>query len=141
MESLALLNRPELHELAYQGRISGLQARKEVLRLFSEPESVRLDQCRHERLPGASGLGRSWRPGELEPPERADAAGEPPLREAQTELDQTRRLALSMAVLAQTHVGYQQFMRAREQYEQAAQLSSIDGRIYQTVRTDAAGAA
>ena len=41
-----------------------------------------------------------------------------------------RRLALSLAALTQVHVGYQQYRRARVDYEQALILDDIEQRIY-----------
>jgi hypothetical protein len=59
--------------------------------------------------------------------------------EAQQELGETRRLALSMATLTQVHVGYQQYQRARRNFEQAELLNSIEQRIYDNTRNAEAG--
>lgn len=141
METLALQNRPELRELAYQGRVTALQARKEILRLFpnlnlySSINADTNDYLVHQNWAEA-GARVSWNLLSV-----LSLPANRRLREARQELEETRRLALSMAVLAQTHVGYQQFLRAREQYQQAAQLSGIEARIFQTVSTAAAGEA
>lgn len=141
METLALQNRPELREVAYQGRVTALQARKEILRLFPNLNlygSINADTndyLVHQDWAEA-GARVSWNLLNV-----LSLPANRRLREARQELDETRRLALSMAVLAQTHVGYQQFLRAREQYQQAAQLSGIEARIFQTVSTAAAGEA
>lgn len=133
MENLALLNRPELYEEAYQKRITALEARKALLRL----------------LPGVS-LGASLNHDSnsyLVNQEWAEASARVTwnllnvfsapatfrVQEAQQELAETRRLALSMAALTQVHVGYRQFLRARDQYERAALLQDIEERIYQNV--------
>lgn len=141
METLALHNRPELRELAYQGRVTALQARKEILRMFPNLNlygSINADTndyLVHQDWAEA-GARVSWNLlNVLSWPANRH------LREARQELDEAHQLALSMAVLAQTHVGYQQFLRAREQYQQSAQLSDIESRIFQTVRTAAAGEA
>lgn len=141
METIALQNRPELRELAYQARVTAVQARKEILRLFPNLNlygSINADTndyLVHQDWAEA-GARVSWNLMSV-----FSAPANRRLREARQELDETRRLAFSMAVLAQTHVGYQQFLRAREQYQQAAQLSDIESRIFQTVRTAAAGEA
>ena len=59
--------------------------------------------------------------------------------EAQQDLGETRRLALSMATLTQVHVGYQQYQRARRNFEQAELLNSIEQRIYDNTRNAEAG--
>jgi len=59
--------------------------------------------------------------------------------EAQQELGETRRLALSMATLTQVHVGYQQYQRARRNFEQAELLNSIEQRIFDNTKNAEAG--
>lgn len=141
METLALEQRPELREAAYQSRITALEARKALLKLFPNLNFYgSLNSDSNDYLVNQewaqAGAQVSWNLLNL-----AAAPRSKKLREAQQELVETRRLAMSMAVLTQVHVSHQQYLRAREQYQQAAQLSSIEQRIFGTVRTASQGEA
>jgi len=141
METLALEQRPELREAAYQTRITALETRKALLKMFPNLNfygSLNYDSndyLVHQDWAQA-GAQVSWNLLNL-----ASASRGKQLRDAQVELTNMRRLAMSMAVLTQVHVSHQQFLRAREQYQQAAQVSSIEQRIFGTVQTGAQGEA
>lgn len=141
METLALEQRPELREAAYQSRITALEARKALLKLFPNLNFYgSLNSDSNDYLVNQewaqAGAQVSWNLLNF-----AAAPRNKKLREAQQELVKTRRLAMSMAVLTQVHISHQEYLRAREQYEQAAQLSSIEQRIFGTVRTASQGEA
>ncbi len=141
METLALEQRPELREAAYQSRITALETRKALLKMFPNLNfygSLNADSNDYlvNQEWAQAGAQVSWNLLNL-----ASAARGKRLRDAQVELTDTRRLAMSMAVLTQVHVSHQQFLRAREQYEQAAHASSIEERIFGTVRTGTQGEA
>lgn len=130
MEEIALLNRPELIEEAYQKRISALETRKALLRLFpgvTLTSSVNEDSNSYLVNQNWADVGArlTWNLLNL-------ASGPVAMRAARSSEDvaEVRRLALSLAALTQVHVGYQQYRRARVDYEQALILDDIEQRIY-----------
>lgn len=130
MEEMALLNRPELREEQYQKRIAAHEARKALLRLLPGVTlNAGINHDSNSYLVNNdwtdAGLKVTWNllnifsgPKALE------------VVEAQQEVGEWRRMALSMAVLTQVHVGYQQFLRTRHNFEQAHELNKIEQRIY-----------
>lgn len=133
MENLALINRPELYEEAYQKRITALEARKALLRLLPGVNlTASLNHDNNSYL-----VNQNWaEAGARVTWNLLNVLSYPAsmrVQEAQQELAETRRLALSMAALTQVHVGYRQFLRARDQYEKAALLQDIEDRIYRNV--------
>jgi outer membrane protein TolC len=141
MESTALTNRPELREEQYQQRISAAEVRKAILRLlpgltFSTTGSYDSNSYVQNNFWAEAGLRVSWNLLTLLSGPASIAAAE-----AQQELGETRRLALSMATLTQVHVGYQQYQRARRVFEQADLLNSIEQRIFDNTKNAEAGEA
>lgn len=141
MESAALTNRPELREEQYQQRISSAEVRKAILRLlpgltFTGSGNYDSNSYVQNNFWAEAGLRVSWNLLTLLSGPASIAAAE-----AQQELGETRRLALSMATLTQVHVGYQQYQRARRNFEQADLLNSIEQRIFDNTRNAEAGEA
>jgi outer membrane protein TolC len=139
MESAALTNRPELREEQYQQRISSVEVRKAILRLlpgitFTGGGSYDSNSYVQNNFWAEAGLRVSWNLLTLLSGPASLAAAE-----AQQELGETRRLALSMATLTQVHVGYQQYQRARRNFEQAELLNSIEQRIFDNTKNAEAG--
>jgi outer membrane protein TolC len=139
MESLALTGRPELREEQYQKRISAAEVRKSILRLlpgltFSGGANYDSNSYLVNNAWAEAGLRVSWNLMTI-----LSAPATLNLVEAQQELGEARRLALSMATLTQVHVGYQQYQRARRNFEQADLLDSIEQRLYQNIRQAQAG--
>lgn len=133
MEEIALLRRPELIEERYQQRITALDTKKAMLRLF--PGLTLSTSANHNS--NSYLVNQNW----------ADAAtrlswnlmnlvsGKATLNasEAAEDVALMRRLSLNMAALTQVHVGYQQFLRASSSYQQAQILDDIEGRIFEHV--------
>jgi outer membrane protein TolC len=141
MEAAALTNRPELREEQYQQRISSAEVRKAILRLlpgltFTGGGNYDSNSYVQNNFWAEAGLRVSWNLLTLLSGPASIAAAE-----AQQELGETRRLALSMATLTQVHVGYQQYQRARRNFEQADLLNSIEQRIFDNTRNAEAGEA
>jgi outer membrane protein TolC len=141
MEAAALTNRPELREEQYQQRISSAEVRKAILRLlpgltFTGGGNYDSNSYVQNNFWAEAGLRVSWNLLTLLSGPAAVAAAE-----AQQDLGETRRLALSMATLTQVHVGYQQYQRARRNFEQADLLNSIEQRIFDNTRNAEAGEA
>ncbi|HSK39083.1 MAG TPA: TolC family protein [Arenibaculum sp.] len=134
METLALLNRPELREEAYQKRVTALEARKALLRLLpglSLSGSLNYDGNSFlvNNTWAEAGTRVTWNLLNL-----LSAPAVMRVQEAQQELADMRRLALSMAALTQVHVGYRQYLRAVDQFERASLLQDIEQRIYENIR-------
>ena len=135
LERIALVNRPELREQAYQTRISEVEVRKALFRLlpnlgvnaggYYDSNSFLVNQAWAE-----GGLRLSWSLVNLL--SGRDVLG---LAETQKEMTETRRLALAMTVLTQVNVAWQGYGRARTQFTQAAELDEIERRIFEQVST------
>lgn len=137
MEDMALINRPELIEEHYQKRISAIETRKALLRLFpgvTLTSSINEDSNSYlvNQNWADAGARLTWNLLNL-------ASGPSTLRAARASEDvaEVRRLALSMAALTQVHVSFQQYRRARVDYDQALLLDDIEQRIYGYVRESA----
>lgn len=135
LERTALINRPELREQAYNHRIATDEVHKAFLKLFPNLSlSTGLDYDSNSFLVNQhwaeGGLRMSW--GLLNLLSGNDFMG---LAEAQRDQTEVRNLALSMAVLTQVNVAWQQLGRARVQYNDADELDGIEGRIYDQVLT------
>lgn len=137
MEDEALLHRPELREERYQKRIAALETRKALLRLLpgvSFNTGLNYDSNSYlvNEKWSETGMRVTWNLfNTLSGPKVMAAA------EAQVEVGEWRRMALSMAVLTQVHVGYQQYLRASHNYKEAKELNQIEQRIYGHVRNAA----
>lgn len=134
MEQLALQNRPELREAMYQQRITSLEARKAVLRMFpgvTFSTSANYDSNSYivNSDWAEAGVRVSWNLMNL-----ISAPANRRMLEAQADVDQMRRLALSAATLTQVHVGHQQFLRAQHGYRQAQELNRIEKKLYELGR-------
>jgi outer membrane protein TolC len=129
MEQLALLNRPELREEGYNARVTQLEGRRALLRLVPGINLVSsLNYDSNSYL-----LYNNWQ----EAGGRIAASlihlmsvpGVIKLNEAQTQIAETRRLATTMAVLAQVQISAQQYQIARKTYERARSIADVNRRI------------
>ena len=129
LEELALLQRPELIEENYKRRISTLEVRKAMLSMFPGLEfSLGKNHQENEFLWNntwtAAGAGITWNIFNLlSGPARMDQA------RTQGELDDIRRMALSMAVLTQVQLAYQRYHLAIKNNQIAVQQSDVESRI------------
>ncbi|MGM0594534.1 MAG: TolC family protein [Pseudomonadota bacterium] len=129
LEEQALLRRPELHEEAYQSRISAKETRKALLEMLP---GLQLDYSwnydSNDYLYNndwrQAGARLSWNLMNIfSGPKRQAVA------EAMVEVADARRMALNMAVLTQVHVAYQRFVEARRTYQVTDELSGVEERI------------
>ena len=143
MEETALLQRPELIEARYNERISVLETRKAIARLFPGLEislTERYDSNGFlvDNQWTDAGLRVSWNLLNVLSAEQIRETAE-----AQVEVARTQRLALNMAVLSQVHIAYRDYLGRMRQYELAADLDDVNRRILQhtrnAVRNDAQG--
>jgi outer membrane protein TolC len=129
MERVALANRPELREEDYQTRVARAEVRKANLRLLPGLEfdgGINFDSNRFllNDFWADYGIRLSW---DL----LSVIGGAPQTRfaEAQADLVEARRRALTMAVLAQVYVSWLTYQEALDVYETAAELAEVEGRV------------
>ncbi len=141
MEDQSLLQRPELIEADYNERISAYETRKAIARMLPGMEmtvgghfdstSFLVSQKWVE-----GGARVTWNLLNL-----ISGPSQYKIAKSQTEIAQAQRLALSMAVLTQVHVAYQDFYSRKRQYELSEQLQDVDSRIHeQTLNQTQSGA-
>jgi multidrug efflux system outer membrane protein len=139
VERLALLNRPELAEEAYQTRIGSLEVKRAMLSMLP---GINLD-IGHNYDSNSYLVNNNWLDygakviGNLftmffNGPSQIKAA------EAAKEVAHTRRLALSMAVISQAHISWITYRQAIADYRTAKELYEVEGAILRENR--AAGA-
>ena len=139
LEMLALLNRPELREEDYQRRISHHEVRKAMLRMlpslnFTSSYNYDSNSYAVNNTWAEAGLRAAWNLVTLiSGPKSVEVA------EAQITVAETRRLALSMAVLTQVNLAYRQYERSRIDYDYASELEKIERRIYEIVQINELG--
>lgn len=129
MERVALVNRPELREEGYNTRIAQLEGRRALLRLV--PGVTLLASLNYDS--NSYLLFNNWQ----EAGARVSASliklwsmpGVVKLSEAQVDIANTRRLAMTMAVLAQVQVSAQQYRIARQSYDRSSTMATINKRI------------
>lgn len=129
MEEQALQHNPDLHESAYNQRISLQDTRKAIVRLLP---GVNLTTGRNYDANSFLMANRWYEAGAtvtwnllnvFSGPAEIDAA------EANEQVMEARTLAMHMAVLSQAHIAVRQFDVAVKQFERASQIHSIDKRI------------
>jgi outer membrane protein TolC len=134
VETAALLNRPELVEAKYNERIGVLETRKAVARLLPGIEfSVGVHRDSNDFL-----VNRSWRDAGLRVSwnllNMLNASTIKGAAQAQEELSRYQHMALSMAVLTQSHVAYRNYRGRLGQHELAQELGQIEQQILEQTR-------
>ena len=129
MEESALLNQPDMREMAYQGRIVVDESRKSLLKLFP---GISLGASR-KRDNNAFTLNKDWYEtsvrvtgnllGLLSIPDQLA------YNRTNEQVMEIKRLALRMALLSQVHVSWRQYDLARTQLGRAGELFSVESRI------------
>lgn len=129
MEAMALHNRPELHEEAYQERIDQQEIHTAILKTFPGIEiglTGNYDDNSYaykNRWVDFSAQAIANLNDIFTTPVRMRAA------RSQVEVDRIRRLALSMAVISQVHIGYVRYREAKDQYGTSQELTSLEQEI------------
>jgi outer membrane protein TolC len=134
MEMNALVSRPELREEDYRSRIAHLEVRRALLGV----------------LPGVElSLGRNrddnrflynedwWSYSAILSKnliEIVTAPSEIAVARAGVAVDETRRLAVSMAVMAQVHVAWRRYLSAAEELQVAEHLRDVERRSHEITR-------
>ena len=129
LERLALINRSELRSEAYQLRINQEEARVAILQMipglnFSAGVNRTSDQFKLNQQWYDASLQLTWNLMNI-----VRGPANIRLAETQQELSQVRRLALTMAVIAQVNVAQLRFETARRDYELASRIAGIESRI------------
>lgn len=129
VEETALTQRPELREEDYRRRIDALDVRKAMLRMLPGVEvkagvSYDSNDFLVNNEWSFAGVRVVWNLFNLfsGPAARAEA-------ESRVRRDDMRRMALSMAVLAQLHVAYERLRVARARYDITSRLADVNERI------------
>ncbi|MDH3637595.1 MAG: TolC family protein [Gammaproteobacteria bacterium] len=135
MERLALADRPELREEDYRLRISQLDVRKAMLRMFPGVEinaGAHYDSNKFLFNDDWSdvGLAISWNLFNVFGGKAAKR-----FHEAEVELADVRRMALSMAVMTQVRLSVQRYELARERYRVAADLAMVNEELLAVTTT------
>lgn len=129
LELYGLTFRPELREESYQERIDRQNVRREMLRMlpgvslfaglnFDSNSFLTYNQWQEV------GMRATWNlVGLIQGPRAIEVA------RSQGSVTQARRLALSIAVITQVNVSYQQYLQAREAFETAEAISDVEERI------------
>ncbi len=129
MEEIAFINNADLREQAYHSRIAADETRKTILRLlpglsFNVGRNYDSNSFLIANHWTEAGAKVTWNLFNLlsAPDQVANA-------EAAEAVANARRVALRMAVLAQVHVAYRQYLNAGRQFERADELFKVEQRL------------
>ncbi len=134
MEEIALLRRPDLMEARYNERIGVIETKKALVKLFPGVEiSLGQHYDSNDFL-----VNNSWRDAGLRVSWNLfNVLNAPTIRgtaEAQRDLAISQRMALSMAVLTQTHVAYRDYTGRLSQYALVSEMDGVEQRILMHTR-------
>jgi outer membrane protein TolC len=136
LETKALLNRPELREEDYQLRVTRLDARKALLRMFP---GIEINFGGHydsnaflfHNSWADVGIRLSWNLFNL-----FNGAAQKKFHEARAELADVRRSALSIAVMTQVRLAVQRYELARYRFQTVNDLATVDASLLRIVTAD-----
>lgn len=126
LEETALINRPELREEAYQSRISAQDVTRAMINMIpglSINYKQNYDSNSFNKSQNWADWGVSISYNLLEKFTEGPAA----IKQAEDQLQvvETRRLALSMAVLSQLHISYANFQQMKEEFVTSVDLHDV----------------
>ncbi|MBB3809261.1 TolC family protein [Pseudochelatococcus contaminans] len=129
MEQIALVNRPELREEAYNARIVLNEGRRAILQLV--PGVTMLASINYDS--NSYLLYNDWREAGLRLAANIVRLASMPsvikLGKAQNEIAESRRLAMAMSVIAQVQIATRQYAIAYSTYERSRELEIINRKI------------
>ena len=134
LEQEALATRPELREQDYQARISAAETRKAMLRLlpgleFSAGGHYDSNSFLVNQSWADYGVKITWNLfNVLSAPASINVA------KAGEQVAETRRQAMSMAILAQLYVANANFNESQRQFQTSQQLAGLDSQIVEQLR-------
>ncbi len=129
LELYGLTMRPELREEAYQERIDRQNVYREMLRMVPgvslfAGSNYDSNSFLTYNMWQEAGLRATWNlVGLIQGPRAIEVA------KSQGSVTAARRLALSIAVITQINVSYQQYVQAREAFQTAQSISDVEDRI------------
>ena len=133
MEQLALLNRPELRQEMYRARIGAAETRKALLKILPGLEfnaSTNYDS-------NSFAMNSVWETAGIRVTGKLirmlTVADEIHLGQNQDALNQTRRLALNMAIISQVHIANRQYWDALRRFDDSGKINTIDQKILKNV--------
>ena len=135
LDQLALNSRPELREEDYKKRITVLDARKALLSILPGIElNLGANHDSNKYM-----YKNSWSEASANVSFNLLRAFSYPAmkkaQESQAVLDDTRRVAMAMAVLTQVRLSTQRYQEAKADYEVSKHGADVDGRIEQHMRS------
>lgn len=130
LEAMALRLRPELMEARLQERISLQETKKAIAKMLpgidlSVGPHLDTNTFLANKTWIEGGARATWNLMSL-----ITGPAQYKLAKNQEEVSRMSRLALSMAVLTQVHVAYQDFFSKKRQYELAQQIQELDAKIF-----------
>lgn len=133
LQTLGLFYRPDLREQVYQERIDQNGVYMEMVRMFPNlglSGNLNYDTNKyyvHNFWAQVGARVAADLVSLLEGPQRIEAA------ETQVDIDELKRMALSVAAVVQINVSWQQYLQARDAYQDARSINEIEQRILQAV--------
>lgn len=134
LEAIGLYNRADLREAVYLDRIDRDEVHKEIIKLFpgttlSASQNYDSNSFFQNSAWVGAGLRFSYDLVNLIfAQQKIDAA------KSRLDVGRMRRLSLTVAGLIQINISYQQYMRALESYQVAAELNDVESRLQQATR-------
>ncbi|WP_167730366.1 TolC family protein [Terasakiella sp. SH-1] len=135
LEQVALVNRPELREEAYQKKITSSDVTRAMLGMVPGLQfnySYNYDSNSYNYADHWADWGVSISYNLLKSFTEGPAQLE--MSKGQLEVVDTRRLALSMAVLSQVHISWNHFHRTKEEFETTHELHQVNQGILNEVK-------
>lgn len=131
----ALLNRPELREEDYRKRVTQIEVKKTILKMFPQLNfSTGYYRNENEFLVNNDwteiGADLSWDLFGI-----LNANAEKRFQEASVDVADARRVALSLAVITQVYLGVSRYQLARSRYASASELYEIRSRLARNDRS------
>lgn len=131
LEQYALRHRPELWERDYRRRIKSYETKKALLRLlpgleFSQSRKYDTTETNANSVWAAFGIKLTWNLLNL-----IHAPDTIALAKDEERMEDFRRLALNMSVLAQVHIARRRLAQSHESFFTVSRLSQVKERLYQ----------
>jgi outer membrane protein TolC len=134
LDQAALNNRPELREEDYRKKLSMLEARKALLSLLPGLEFNLSSNHDSNKFLFHNNWSEAASTISLNLLRAFSYPAAKRAQESQAVVDNTRRIALGMAVLAQVRIAAQRYQEAQQDYMVSVQAAEVDGRMEKHVR-------
>jgi outer membrane protein TolC len=129
LERFALVSRPEVQEERYNVRIAQTETRRAMMRFLPSVNPFAMVAYDSNSYLVHNNWAEIGLRAGMNLLSLASLPTAQELAERQVELAQARKLAVSMAVVAQVHVALQQFSRAHRQFEAASRMERVERRL------------